>query len=149
RELVAALQVEKAIVMRQPLQVKGDAHPETRLRAVIGIELHRFLPCGAAITANAAFPLYHANYGAIVMPDASLDTPPHPTRLADYRPPDFLIDSVALEFDLGETDTRGKSHLVLRRNPAAAETGAPLRLDGDELTLVTISLDGALLGPSD
>src|SRR5437588_231973 len=83
------------------------------------------------------------------MPDASLDTPPQATRLADYRPPDFLIDSVALEFDLGDTDTRVKSHLVLRRNPAAAETGAPLRLDGDELTLVAISLDGALLGPSD
>jgi aminopeptidase N len=83
------------------------------------------------------------------MPDASLDTPPQPTRLADYRPPDFLIDSVALEFDLGETDTRVKSHLALRRNPAAAEAGAPLRLDGDELELVAVSLDGAPLAASD
>src|SRR5437868_527313 len=31
------------------------------------------------------------------MPDASLDKPPLPTRLADYRPPDFLIDEVALD----------------------------------------------------
>ena len=82
------------------------------------------------------------------MPDASLDTPPQPTRLADYRPPDFLIDSVALEFDLGETDTRVKSHLALRHNPAA-ETTAPLRLDGDELQLVALSLDGAPLAPGD
>jgi len=36
----------------------------------------------------------------------------------------------------------------LRRNPAAAETGAPLRLDGDELGLVTISLDGEPLAPA-
>src|SRR5580704_11848681 len=83
------------------------------------------------------------------MPDASLDTPPQPTRLADYRPPDFLIDSVALEFDLGDTDTRVKSHLVLRHNPVAAEAHAPLRLDGDELELVAISLDGAPLAPGD
>jgi aminopeptidase N len=83
------------------------------------------------------------------MPDASLDTPPQPTRLADYRPPDFLIDSVALEFDLGETDTQVKSHLALRRNPAAAQAGAPLRLDGDELELVALGLDGAPLAPGD
>jgi aminopeptidase N len=83
------------------------------------------------------------------MPDASLDTPPQPTRLADYRPPDFLIDSVALEFDLGDIDTRVSSHLVLRRNPAAAEAGASLRLDGDELELVALSLDGAPLAPGD
>src|SRR5436190_1948431 len=83
------------------------------------------------------------------MPDASLDKPPQPTRLADYRPPDFLIDSVALEFDLGESDTRVKSHLALRRNPDAAEPGAPLRLDGDELTLVALSLDGRPLAPGD
>src|SRR5438132_7824163 len=78
------------------------------------------------------------------MPDASLDTPPQATRLADYRPPDFLIDSVALEFDLGDTNTRVRSHLTLRRNPAAIAT-APLRLDGDELQLVALSLDGAPL----
>src|SRR5437879_1594727 len=140
--------MQKRVVMLEPLEVERDAHPETRLRAVIGIELHRFLPRGAAITANAAFPLYHADHGALVMPDASPDTPPQATRLADYRPPDFLIDSVALEFDLGDTDTRVRSHLRLRRNPAAI-ANAPLRLDGDELQLVAISLDGALLGPSD
>src|SRR5947207_13163958 len=43
-ELVALLQMQKRIVMRQPFQVQRDAHPETRLRAVIGRELHRSLP---------------------------------------------------------------------------------------------------------
>jgi aminopeptidase N len=82
------------------------------------------------------------------MLDASLDKPPQPTRLADYRPPDFLIDSVELEFDLGDTKTRVKSHVALRRNPDAPAS-APLRLDGDELELAAISLDGKPLAPGD
>ncbi|HEY4472854.1 MAG TPA: aminopeptidase N, partial [Stellaceae bacterium] len=83
------------------------------------------------------------------MPDASLDKPPLPTRLADYRPSDFLIDEVALEFDLGDTETLVKSHLVLRRNPEVTPPAAPLRLDGEELELVAISLDGKPLAPGD
>jgi aminopeptidase N len=83
------------------------------------------------------------------MPDASLDKPPLPTRLADYRPPDFLIDRVELEFDLADAETRVKSHLALRRNPDASDPAAPLRLDGDELQLVAISLDGRPLAPGD
>ena len=83
------------------------------------------------------------------MPDASLDKPPLPTRLADYRPPNFLIDRVELEFDLADTETRVQSHIELRRNPDAAAAGAPLRLDGDEVELVAISLDGVPLAPGD
>src|SRR5580765_8449334 len=87
------------------------------------------------------------------MPDALLDTVPvtgpQPTRLADYRPPDFLVDTVDLVFDLGEAETRVASHITLRRNPKAASPGAPLRLDGDELELVALSLDGKPLGPTD
>src|SRR5947209_3859894 len=83
------------------------------------------------------------------MPDASLDKPPLPTRLADYRPPDFLVDEVALDFDLGDTETLVKSHLQLRRNPEAATAAAPLRLDGEELALLAISLDGRPLAPGD
>ncbi len=41
RELVAALQMEVHIVAAEPFKVERDAHAETRLRAVIGIELHR------------------------------------------------------------------------------------------------------------
>src|SRR5579862_4260569 len=76
------------------------------------------------------------------MPDALPDTPPQATRLADYRPPDFLVDTVDLVFDLGAADTRVAAHLMVRRNPAAATPGAPLRLDGDELELVRLALDG-------
>src|SRR5436190_2176925 len=83
------------------------------------------------------------------MPDASLDKPPLPTRLADYRPPDFLIDEVALDFELGDTETLVKSHLQLRPNPEAATAAPPLPLDGDEFALVAISLDGDPLAPGD
>jgi aminopeptidase N len=82
------------------------------------------------------------------MLDASLDKPPQPTRLADYRLPDFLIDQVELEFDLGDSETRVKSHLALRRNPDAP-ADASLRLDGEELELAAISLDARPLTPGD
>src|SRR5438094_3895139 len=83
------------------------------------------------------------------MPDALPDTAPQPTRLADYRPPDFLVDTVDLVFDLGESDTRVASHVTLRRNPTAATPAAPLRLDGDEVELAALALDGRPLTPAD
>jgi aminopeptidase N len=87
------------------------------------------------------------------MPDALLDTAPasapQPTRLADYRPPDFLVDTVDLVFELDPAETRVRSHVTLRRNPNAATPAAPLRLDGDELDLVSLSLDGKPLGPAE
>src|SRR5690348_3377988 len=50
---------------------------------------------------------------------------PAPIRLADYRPPDFLIDTVDLRFELDEKETRVVSRLALRRNPDAADRSAP------------------------
>jgi aminopeptidase N len=89
--------------------------------------------------------------------DASVTAPPQPTRLSDYRPPDFLVETVDLEFDLDPADTIVVSKLQLRRNPDAASPnalpgaspGAPLRLDGDELELVTLALDGRPLVAGD
>jgi len=69
--------------------------------------------------------------------------PPKPTLLTEYRPPDFLIDEVDLSFSLGEDETIVTSNLVLRRNPAAGTPHAPLRLDGEELELLSVALDGA------
>jgi aminopeptidase N len=83
------------------------------------------------------------------MADALLDTPPQPTRLADYRPPAFLVDTIELVFDLGEAATRVTSRLTLRRNPAAADPNEALRLDGDELELVSIARDGTPLPEAD
>jgi aminopeptidase N len=73
-------------------------------------------------------------------------TAPHETRLADYRPPAFLIDTVDLAFDLDEAATSVRSRMTLRRNPASADSAAPLALDGEAVTLVRVTLDGAELG---
>src|SRR3954449_2333495 len=82
------------------------------------------------------------------MPDTRADIPPQPTRLSDYRPSDFLAETVDLDFDLDPADTRVISNLRLRRYPEAPPTAA-LRLDGDELDLVALMLDGRPLAAGD
>ena len=62
-------------------------------------------------------------------------------RRLDYTAPAFLVDSVAMSFDLLPADTRVQSTLALRRNPAAPP-GAPLALDGEDLALEGLWLDG-------
>jgi aminopeptidase N len=66
-------------------------------------------------------------------------------RLEDYRPSDWLIDTVDLDITLDPRETRVRSLLGLRPNPAG-QPGGPLVLDGDELTLVAVKLNGAALG---
>jgi aminopeptidase N len=81
------------------------------------------------------------------MIDALRDqTAPQITRLADYQPPEFLIETVDLVFELGEDETSVKSHLTVRRNPAARERIGVLTLDGEALTLDSVALDGETLG---
>jgi len=69
------------------------------------------------------------------------DPVPTVIHLKDYRPPAFLIPAVELDIDLYEDHALVKARLEIRRNPAA-EAGAPLVLDGDELELVSLALDG-------
>jgi len=78
-----------------------------------------------------------------ISPDVA---PPQPVRLADYQPPAFLIDTVDLVFELGAEDTRVKSRLGIRRNPAVTERETTLHLDGEALDLVSLVLDGEPLG---
>ncbi len=66
----------------------------------------------------------------------------------DYTPPAFLIDRVDLNFELDETATRVTSRLVVQRNPKVASADAPLTIDGEDLTLESVKLDGALLTPA-
>jgi aminopeptidase N len=63
-----------------------------------------------------------------------------PVRLEDYRPPDWRVETVALDVWLDPTATRVRAAFVLAPNGA---TPAPLVLDGDELRLVALTLDGA------
>ena len=73
------------------------------------------------------------------------ETPPT-VRLEDYRPSSHLIDRVELDVRLAPHDTRVTATLAVRPNPEG-EAGAPLTLDGDELDLLALSLDGGPLGP--
>ena len=83
------------------------------------------------------------------MLDLSPDiAPPQPVRLADYRPAEFLIDTVDLVFELDGANTRVKSRLGIRRNPAGADPKSALHLDGEALELVSVALDGEALGPN-
>ena len=80
--------------------------------------------------------------------DQTVDTPPV-IRLADYRPPAFLIPSVDLSFDVRDDATTVTARLTLARNPAATDPAAPLVLDGDELKLESVRLDGRLLAAAE
>ncbi|WP_084651326.1 aminopeptidase N [Ottowia thiooxydans] len=62
------------------------------------------------------------------------------TRRLDYAPPAFWIDTVDLTFDLDPTKTRVLNKMTLRRNPDQA--AQPLKLDGDELNLARVLVNG-------
>jgi aminopeptidase N len=68
-------------------------------------------------------------------------------RRADYRPPVYLVDEVAIEFDLDAEATRVATTLKFRRNPAAVpgDRGKPLVLDGEQQDDVRVELDGVAL----
>ncbi|NBB98953.1 MAG: aminopeptidase N, partial [Alphaproteobacteria bacterium] len=70
-----------------------------------------------------------------------------PIYLADYQPPAFLVEQVDLTFKLAPKATRVKSRVRFAPNPAAAP-GQDLRLDGEGLTLIVASIDGADLAVS-
>ena len=82
--------------------------------------------------------------------DISSNTPPtspQSTRLADYQPPAYLIDQAELTFELDPQQTRVSSILQVRRNPLV--TGKhPLVLQGQQLQLESVTLNGAELQPS-
>ncbi|MEA2978472.1 MAG: aminopeptidase [Alphaproteobacteria bacterium] len=64
-----------------------------------------------------------------------------PVRLSEYRPPDWLVETVDLDVKLHPTRTPVRTTLKLKPNPAAGAP-APLVLDGDGLTLLSLKIDG-------
>jgi aminopeptidase N len=79
------------------------------------------------------------------IPDAQVapEAPPSPThttiRREDYRPPDWLVPEISLDFALDADRTRVRATLQVVRN---GDHDQPLRLDGDELQLVSVTVDG-------
>ncbi len=62
-------------------------------------------------------------------------------RREDYTAPAFWIETVDLTFDLDPAKTRVLNKMRLRRNPDLPEQA--LRLDGDELNLARVLVNGA------
>jgi len=75
------------------------------------------------------------------MPDAlnAPAAPPVSIRREDYRPPEWLVPEISLEFDLGPERTIVRSRLEVVRN---GDHKAPLKLDAAGLALVKVILDG-------
>jgi len=65
----------------------------------------------------------------------------------DYSPPDYLVDTVLLRFNLAEEATVVLSRLTVRANFDAAAGLRPLILDGHRFTLRSIRIDGTPLQP--
>ena len=68
-------------------------------------------------------------------------------RLTDYAPPAFLVPAVALDIELYEDHASVRSRLSVERR--ASDPRAPLVLDGEELELVSVALDGRALAASE
>ena len=66
------------------------------------------------------------------------------TRLQDYCPPAYLVDSVALDVDIRDGVTTVTSSLSLRRNPASPDATV-MTFNGEGLLLRTLALDDVVL----
>jgi aminopeptidase N len=69
-------------------------------------------------------------------------------RLEDYLPADFLIETVDLDIKLHPEKTHVRALLTVVSNPNG-QSGVPLTLDGDELTLKSIALNGRKLAATE
>ena len=65
----------------------------------------------------------------------------HVFRLEDYRPSDYLIRKTELDFQLDPEKTLVTARLTIERRNGAG-LSAPLVLDGDELELVSLQING-------
>ncbi len=70
---------------------------------------------------------------------------PEAIQLADYRPPDYRLEETHLHFDIGDGETRVVNRMVLSRSAGPR----PLVLDGENLVLESVSVDGRLLGSNE
>jgi aminopeptidase N len=66
-------------------------------------------------------------------------------RLVDYQPPNFLIPEIELTFDLGPDSTKVTALMQVKQQTA----GTKLVLDGQQLNLNYIALNGVELTPDD
>ncbi|GAA0783983.1 aminopeptidase N [Roseibium denhamense] len=65
-------------------------------------------------------------------------------RLEDYQLPRYRIETVFLDINLDPTETRVCTRMSLART-AGTPDGTPLELDGDDLSLTSVQIDGVPL----
>ena len=75
-------------------------------------------------------------------PMSVTSAPPEPILRSDYLPSDYQIETVDLHFSLDEQKTRVKNSMAIRRT---GEVGADLVLQGEDLTLISVAVDGTAL----
>ncbi len=73
------------------------------------------------------------------------DATPQTIYLSDYQPFGYLVDEVALTFDLDPHQTRVKSRIAFRPNPDAADSR--FFLHGEDLKLISAQIDGKPVTP--
>jgi aminopeptidase N len=79
-------------------------------------------------------------YGKQMDIQATPEAAPPVIRREDYRPPEWLVPEVSLDFALGLEETRVAATLKVKRN--AASDAGPLRLRGDGLSAESVEVDG-------
>ncbi len=77
------------------------------------------------------------------------DPVPTTVFLKDYSPPAFLMPAIDLDVSIHDDHAEVRARLALQRNPAARDPRAPLVLDGEELQLLAVALDGRSLAPAE
>lgn len=65
--------------------------------------------------------------------------------LKDYTPSPFLIRTVDLDISIEDGQTQVRATLACHRNPAVADAAAPLVLDGEDIELLALAIDGRRL----
>ena len=66
----------------------------------------------------------------------------------NYRPFAWILDQLKLRFEIGDESTRVISELQLSRNPSARPSNE-IELDGQQMELVSVLMDGNVLAPGD
>jgi len=74
---------------------------------------------------------------------------PKTVYLKDYTVPEFLVPKIALDAQLGKTQTVVTATLEVVRNPKSANQTAALELDGEKMELVSVALNGRQLEAGD
>jgi len=72
---------------------------------------------------------------------STIEAAPPVIHREDYRPPEWLVPTVALDFALGIDETRVKATLGVTMNPAGSGDRT-IRLKGDGIAVRAVSLDG-------